>query len=100
MPARVRVGSALGQLGDLDAALSEGDLGFEHAEVLGEVLRNPRVAEQVIAGHGELVELARRVPFEIWRRTVGELVALWDSDGVLRSGSGAGPQPAAAAPGG
>ena len=31
----------------------------------------------------ELVSLARRLPFDVWRRTVDELVRLWDQDGAF-----------------
>ncbi len=80
---RVRTGEALARLDALDAALSEGDLGFEHAEVIGRALHNPRVTDQVVANHDELVRLARRLPFDLWRRTVDELVRMWDQDGAF-----------------
>jgi len=80
---RVRAGGALARLDALDAALSEGDIGFEHVEVMAHALHNPRVADQVIAAHGELVSLAGRLPFHLWRRTVDELVRLWDQDGAF-----------------
>jgi hypothetical protein len=81
--ARVRAGWAMCDLPDTDLALSDGELGFEHAEVLAHGLRNPRVADQLIVNEGELVALAKRVPFEVWRRTVAELVQLWDQDGAF-----------------
>jgi Domain of unknown function (DUF222) len=80
---RVRTGDALARLDALDAALSEGDLDLDHAEVIGRALHNPRVTDQVVANHHELVSLARRLPFELWRRTVDELVRLWDQDGAF-----------------
>ena len=84
--ARVRASDALARLDALDAALSEGDLSHDHAEVLGRALHNRRVAEQVVANHGELVELARKLPFDLWRRTVDDLVRLWDQDGGFDPG--------------
>ena len=78
---RVRTSDALARLDALDAALSEGDLGHDHAEVIGHALHNPRVTEQVIANQAELVGLARRLPFDLWQRTVRDLVRLWDQDG-------------------
>ncbi len=77
---RVRTALAVDRLDVLDVALGEGELGYEHADVLGRALGNRRVAEEVVVNHGELVELARKVPFELWRRAVDDLVRLWDQD--------------------
>ncbi len=79
--ARVRAALALARLDALDVALSEGDIGHDHAEVLGHALHNPRVTDEVIANESELVDLARRLPFDVWQRTVRDLVRLWDQDG-------------------
>jgi hypothetical protein len=78
---RVKVANKLrGQLPDVDAALGEGSISFEHAKVLA-AAANPRVAEAIAAVQQHLVEAAQHSPFEIWRREVAGLVELVDQDG-------------------
>ena len=81
MASRVKLGTTLRDgLEQVDACLSEGRIGLDHARVLADAA-NPRIADTVRDRQGELVDTAQRAPFPIWRRMVTELVALWDQDG-------------------
>ena len=77
----VRTGDALGRMAPVDDAFGRGDLSGELVAVLVGAVANPRAGDQVVGLAGELVELAGRMPFEVWRRQVGELVELLDQDG-------------------
>ena len=78
--ARVRVGTKLRTLTEVDAALSAGQITFEHARALADAA-NPRIADDVAACQDQLIDLAGRAPFAIWRRQLSVLVDLLDEDG-------------------
>jgi hypothetical protein len=78
---RVKVANTLRrELCEVDAALGEGRISFEHARVLADAA-NPRVADAIASVQAHLVEAAEHAPFEIWRREVRGLVELLDQDG-------------------
>ena len=78
---RVKVANRLRrELAEVDAALGDGLISFEHARVLA-AAANPRVAEVIAGVQDQLVDAATRSPFEIWAREVRGLVELVDQDG-------------------
>jgi hypothetical protein len=78
---RVKVANKLRrELPDVDIALGEGRIGFEHAKVLA-AAANPRVTEAIAAVQEQLVDAATRAPFDGWAREVRGLVELVDQDG-------------------
>jgi hypothetical protein len=79
--ARVRVGSKLRTLlGEVDDALGDGAIRFEHARAMVEAA-NPRIADQIAERQTALVEKAGRAPFAIWRSELGALAERLDQDG-------------------
>ncbi len=78
--ARQQVGAKLRSLTEVDAALSVGQITFEHARALTDAA-NPRIADDVAACQDQLIDLAGRAPFAIWRRQLSVLVDLLDEDG-------------------
>jgi hypothetical protein len=80
--ARLHVGATLRTvLPDVDDALIEGRISWDHARVLVDTC-NPRIAEQIAALQTELIELAHGMLFERWRRHVHNVVELLDQDGA------------------
>ena len=78
---RVRVATKLrAHLGEVDAALSEGRISFDHAKTLADTA-NPRILDRVVGHQAELLQPAEHLPFTVWRRLVTELTTLWDEDG-------------------
>ncbi len=77
---RLRVGTKLRSMPVLDAALSAGQITFEHALALTHAA-NPRIADELAACQDELIDMARHAPYAIWRRQLGVLVELLDQDG-------------------
>ncbi len=78
--ARLRLGLDLRRLPAVDAALTEGELTFDHARALG-AAANPRIADDIAACQDQLIDLARQAPYAVWRRDLGVLVDLLDQDG-------------------
>jgi Domain of unknown function (DUF222)/HNH endonuclease len=79
--ARVRVAGQLRTLlGEVDEALGDGTIRFEHARAIVEAA-NPRIATDIADRQGELVDKARRAPFAFWRTQLGALAELLDQDG-------------------
>jgi hypothetical protein len=78
--AKVRTARRLRHFPTLDAAVSAGEVSFEHLETLA-AEANPRVSEQLGAVEGDMAKLARELRFEAWRSEVRRLVDLLDQDG-------------------
>jgi hypothetical protein len=79
--ARVRTATRLRTLlPDVDRALAEGRIAFDHAKTLAH-LANPRVADALADVQRHLVAAAEHAPFAVWRQQVGDLVELVDQDG-------------------
>lgn len=68
------------QLPDVDRALSEGRIGFDHARVLAEVV-NDRNVEAMTPLLDDLIEASGGTVFADWRGHVVALAALLDADG-------------------
>ncbi len=78
---RVKVATKLrAHLGEVDEALSDGRISFDHARLLADAA-NPRLVDQVVEHQADLLEPAEHLPFTVWRRLVTELTTLWDEDG-------------------
>ena len=77
---RVKVANKLrAHLGEVDAALSDGRISFDHARALADAA-NPRIVERVAQHQTELLQPAEHLPFAVWRRLVTELTTLWDEE--------------------
>ena len=68
-------------LPDVDAALAEGGVSWEHARVLAEAT-NDRNAEAMAQASGLFIELAGSMVFAKWRAKVLAYAALMDPDGT------------------
>jgi hypothetical protein len=78
---RVRTATKLRDtLTEVDDALTDGRIGFDHARVLAEAT-NERNAEAMAAASATLCDLAASSAFGRWRRDVHALAALADPDG-------------------
>jgi hypothetical protein len=78
---RVRTATRLRDvLPEVDDALTDGRIGFDHARVLAEAT-NERNAEAMAAASAALCDLAASSAFGRWRRDVHALAALADPDG-------------------
>ncbi len=79
---RLHVATQLhGVLPDVDAALVDGRISWEHARVLAEAT-NERNAEAMAAASHRFVELAASMVFAKWRAKVLAYAALMDPDGT------------------
>jgi hypothetical protein len=79
---RVKVAGMLrSRLHEVDEALVDGRISWEHARVLARVCQ-PRLADAVTGLQGELIGLADGQLFEGWRRQVANIVEVLDSDGA------------------
>src|SRR5690606_24235255 len=67
-------------LPDVDLALREGRIGFDHARVLAQVT-NERNADAMAAASAALCDLAQLMAFGRWRREVHAAAAYADPDG-------------------
>jgi hypothetical protein len=78
---RVRVATKLrGVLGEVDDALREGTIRYEHAQaVAGDC--NPRIEPEIAQRQGTILTRAAELPFLAWRRELGALAELLDQDG-------------------
>lgn len=77
---RVRVGRRLRALDQVDQALADGAISFEHARVLADAA-NPRMAHVVVGVQAQLLDLAGVLRFERWAAEVRGLLDLADQDG-------------------
>ncbi|MFM7068548.1 MAG: DUF222 domain-containing protein [Actinomycetes bacterium] len=77
---RVRCGRRLRDLPVVEAALTSGQISWEHARVLAD-LAIPRNAATVAGAQHEFLALAEVLPFDRWRAEVTGLVDLADADG-------------------
>src|SRR5690606_13352383 len=85
---RVRVATRLRRdLPEVAAALAAGEITFEHARVIADLV-NPRVRDLVVVLQPQLLALAEGVRFERWAAQVRDLVAIADEDGGHRPESG------------
>jgi len=84
--ARVKLATKLRvSLPDVDRALAEGLITFDHARVLAEAA-NPRIVDDVALVTPNLIDAAQRLSFDHWKREITALVALLDADGGHRPG--------------
>jgi hypothetical protein len=68
---------------DVDRALTDGRIGFDHARVVAEAM-NDRNQEPLGAEHGHQLESAEHaMSFHTWRRTFQARAALLDDDGTF-----------------
>lgn len=77
---RLTVARRLAVLPQVDAALSEGRIGFDHARVLAEVI-NDRNVDAISPVLDDLIAAAPGTVFGRWRDDVTALAALLDPDG-------------------
>ncbi len=78
---RVRVAQALRRHFDrFDEAISEGQLSWAHAETI-EQYSNRRIVDQLVELQPEIIDLAKCMEFDHWRRHVLSLCRLLDQDG-------------------
>ena len=66
---------------DVDSALADGRISWEHARVLAEAT-NERNAEAMAGASGRFIELAQSMVFAKWRAKVLAYAALMDPDGT------------------
>ena len=84
--ARVKLAMKLRvSLPEVDAALTEGRISFEHARVLADAA-NPRILDDFAVVVGHLIDSASRLSFDRWKREVIALADLLDADGGHRPG--------------
>jgi len=82
--ARLRLGARLRfPLGLTDEALIEGRITSDHARVLADAAANPRIADDIAALQGELIDRAQSTNFRVWRHQMAVLVELLDQDGAF-----------------
>jgi hypothetical protein len=78
---RVKVARAMrSTLDEVDGALREGRVSFDHARVLAGAC-NPRIAGQIGELQAPLIEVAGELPFEAWRREIAGVLDRLDEDG-------------------
>lgn len=77
---RLTVARRLAELPDVDAALSQGRIGYDHARVLTEVI-NERNLNAITPVLGDLIDAAPGTVFGRWRDDVTALAAMLDPDG-------------------
>jgi hypothetical protein len=78
---RVKVARAMrSMLDEVDGALREGRVSFDHARVLAGAC-SPRIADQIGELQAPLIEVAGELPFEVWRREIAGVVDRLDEDG-------------------
>ncbi len=78
---RVRVAQALRHHFDrFDEAISQGQLSWAHAETM-EQYSNRRIVDQLVELQPEIIDLAKCMEFDHWRRHVLSLCRLLDQDG-------------------
>ena len=78
---RVQVALKLREvLPQVDDALAEGSIGFDHARVLADAI-NPRNADAMLELIDQLIQASQGTVFHRWRRDVQGLAALLDQDG-------------------
>jgi len=80
LAARIKAAVKLRRFPVVDDALSDGTITADHARVLTAVA-NPRIEADLVDLQDELVALAGRCPFPVWRRHVTALAELLDQDG-------------------
>ena len=79
--ARVKVAAALRwPLSEVDAALSDGRISFEHARVLVRA-GNERVIDELADVQGEWLAGAGELPFKVWKHQLERWADLVDQDG-------------------
>ena len=84
--ARVKLAQKLRKsLPEVDTALAEGRISFDHARVLADAA-NPRILDDFALVAGNLVDAAFRSAFDRWKREVAGLAELLDADGGHRPG--------------
>ena len=72
-------------LPEVDAALSEGRISFEHARVLADAA-NPRILDAFALIVDNLIDAASGLSFDRWKREVTTIADLLDADGGHRPG--------------
>jgi Domain of unknown function (DUF222) len=78
---RVKTARRLSHLPALDAAVSSGEVSFEHLATLA-ADANPRVLKRLADVDDDVTALACELPFDRWRGEVRRLVELLDDDGA------------------
>ena len=78
---RLTVARRLAALPQVDAALSQGWIGYDHARLLADVI-NERNLEAITPVLGDLIDAATGTVFGRWRDDVTALAALLDPDGA------------------
>jgi hypothetical protein len=81
---RIHTATLLGDCAEVDKALAAGEIGVAQVRELARARANPRCGSTIVDVENELVDAARRLPFDEFRVVVQGWEALADADGAHR----------------